>query len=521
MPFLGFLMRFERRVTDEGTPYMSYAAKHKLRGVIICLKVFSRLANLLNTMLSLPFARHTNRHLILGRIGKFPFAPLYKIPYSALRSHLHIIGRSGNGKSKALEHIVYQHIVNGIGCGVIDPHGTLIDDLLRYLITHRVLDDPEIRNRIIYIDPTRTDYVIPFNVLSTQDEPYKVVALVLEAFRRTFLTLQAAPHFENLMTHALLVLIKCHKTLMDLTRLLVDQQWREELLAQAGNPKLTSFFHDRYDRWGREAPMMRESTLNKVTAFALNPYLEVMLGQPQNRLDMKALMDEGKIFLLNLGKLDTETNRLLGSLIMTSFELAMFRRENTNLWPLTVDEFASYMGSDASVTTMAHILSQARKFGLGLCVSHQTLSQLTPTMLGALGNTDTRMVFSVDRNDAEFFAKAIGRVDTEAIKREPKTESQHEVFSPLPEQWEEWTDTLRFQQKRQMVVSTQNGKVASLWAVNIPQYTASEEDVENIRRESGQNYGIPYEEAKRNIEVSFTEDEVLRASDAPISDRVA
>lgn len=458
-------------------------------------------ATLLEPMLALPFAPRSSRQLIVGRMGCFPFAPLYTIPYASLRSHLHVIGRTGQGKSKVLETIIYQHIANGMGCGVIDPHGTLVDDLLRQLLTRRVLDNPAIRSRIIYVDPTRTDYIVPFNILATQDEPYKVVASVLEAFRRTFATIRdAAPHFDNLITHALLVLIKCQQTLMDLTRLLVDQAWREQRLAQAGDPNLTSFFHDRYDRWGREAPMMRESTLNKVTAMSINPYLDVMLGQLENRLDMKALMDEGKIFLLNLGALDPETNRLLGSLVMTSLELAMFRREQTSLWPLTIDEFPSYMASESSITTLTHILSQARKFGLGLCVAHQTLSQLTPKMLGALGNTDTRMIFSVDRHDAEFFAKAIGRVDTEAIKREPKTERQHEVFSPLPEQWEVWTDRLRFQPKRRMIVSRQDGKVASLWAINIPRYTASEEELESIRREAGGNHGIPYVQAKYKLE---------------------
>src|SRR5690606_12791570 len=131
---------------------------------------------------------------------------------------------------------------------------------------------------------------------------------------------------------------------------LVDADWRDELLAQAGEPKLTSFFHDRYDQWGKEAPLMRESTLNKVTAFAINPYLEVMLGQQENRLDLKKIMDEGKILLLNLGHLDIETNRLLGSLVMTSFELAMRRRQNTSLWPLTIDEFAQYMANEGSIT---------------------------------------------------------------------------------------------------------------------------------------------------------------------------
>lgn len=174
-------------------------------------------------MLSLPLLGHSGEQtLVLGRFWRIPVSPTYRVPYSVLRAHMHVIGRSGKGKSKALESIVYQHIVNGIGCGLIDPHSTLIDDLLRYLITRRVLDNPEIRRRIVYVDPTRKDYVIPFNVLATQDEPYNVVAAVLEAFRRTFPTLREAPHFENLMTHALLLLIRTKKTLMDLTRLLVD-----------------------------------------------------------------------------------------------------------------------------------------------------------------------------------------------------------------------------------------------------------------------------------------------------------
>ncbi len=453
-------------------------------------------------MLSLPFLHSSGRDLILGRVGRTFFSPLYRVPYPALKAHMHVIGRSGKGKSKALEHIVCQHISNGVGCGLIDPHSVLIDDLLRHLITRRILDNQDIRRRIVYVDPTRTDYVIPFNVLATEDEPYKVAASVLEAFRRTFPTLKEAPHFENLMTHALLVLIRTDKTLMDLTRLLVDQEWREGILAQAGEPKLTSFFHDRYDQWGREAPVMRESTLNKVTAFAINPYLEVMLGQRENHLDLKKIMDEGNIFLLNLGNLDTETNRFLGSLVMTSFELAMRRREQTSLWPLTIDEFAQYMANEGSVTTLAHILSEARKFGLGLCISHQTLSQLTPRMLGALGNTDTRMIFGVDRYDAEYLAKVIGRVDTEAIKREPKTETQHEVFSSTQEQWEQWYDSLRFQLPRHAMVMSGDKPAVSITTLSIPAYTATEEQVEVIRRESVMRYGIPYEQAKRNVEAN-------------------
>ncbi len=451
-------------------------------------------------MLSLPFGRPRSQYLTLGKVGKAFFSPLFRVPYPALRAHMHVIGRSGRGKSKALENIVCQHIANGLGCGLIDPHSALIDDLLCSLVSRRVLDNSDIRSRIVYVEPTRTDYVIPFNVLASQDEPYKVVASVLEAFRRTFPTLKEAPHFENVMTHALLVLVKTKKTLMDLMRLLTDADWRERLLAEAGEPKLTAFFHDRYDQWGREAPLMRESTLNKVTAFTINPYLELMLGQKDNRLDLRQIMDEGKILLLNLGNLDTETNRLLGSLVMTGFELAMRRRQHTSLWPLTIDEFAQYMANEGSVTTLAHMLSEARKFGLGLCISHQTLSQLTPRMLGALGNTDTRMIFGVDRYDAEYLAKIAGRVDTEAVKREPNTDTQYELFSSTQEQWEQWHDHLRFQPPRQAMVMTGDNPAVSITTLAIPRYTATKEQVEAVRRESVQRHGIAYEEARHTVE---------------------
>jgi hypothetical protein len=455
-------------------------------------------------MLRLPFVQPKPPHLILGTIGRRFLAPTFRVPYPALKAHMHVIGRSGRGKSKALETIVCQHIANGYGCGLIDPHAALIDDLLRNLITQGVLNDPTVRSRIIYVDPTRTDYVIPFNVLASEDEPYKVAASVLEAFRRTFPTLKEAPHFENLMTHALLVLIKAGKSLMDLTRLLVDADWREYLLVQAGEPQLTAFFHDRYDQWGKEAPLMRESTLNKVTAFAINPYLQVMLGQAENHLDLKRIMDEGKILLLNLGHLDVETNRLLGSLVMTSFELAMRRRENTQLWPLTIDEFAQYMANEGSVTTLAHLLSEARKFGLGLCISHQTLSQLTPRMLGALGNTDTRLIFGVDRYDAEYLAKIVGRVDTEAIKREPRTDSQYELFSSTQEQWEQWYDQLRFQPPRHAMAMTGDSPAIRIRTLNVPHYEATDEQLEQVRAESAARYGLPYHQARQNVEYGKT-----------------
>ncbi|MBN1814475.1 MAG: TraM recognition domain-containing protein [Anaerolineae bacterium] len=409
---------------------------------------------------------------------------------------------SGKGKSKLLEYGLYQDIAAERGCGLIDPHSLLADDLLRLLLTKGVLGKADVRQKLVYVDPARPDYVIPFNVLATQaDHPYDVAATVLEAFRRTWPEcLKEAPHFSNVVTAALIVLIENGLTLIDMPRLLTDAGFRERCLGQVNDSSVIEFFHDRYDRWGREAPVLRESALNKIGAFSLNPRLKLMLGQKANHLDFRAIMDEGKVLLLDLGHSDGETNRLIGSLVVTGLELAMRRRRNRKLWNLTIDEFAGYVANEGSVRTLAHVFSEGRKFKMSMTVAHQDLSQLTPRMLGALSNVQTKVVFGIGRHDAEYFAKLVGYVNTEAIKRDPKTETQYELFSSLPEQWEQWVDRLRFQPPRRATVSTHDGRVVSMHTMTIPRYTATDEQVEEIRRESLARYGIPYAEAVRNLE---------------------
>ncbi len=178
----------------------------------------------------------------------------------------------------------------------------------------------------------------------------------------------------------------------------------------------------------------------------------------------------------------------------------MRRRKKDHLWNLTIDEFAGYVANEGSVVTLAHVFSEGRKFRMSMTVAHQDLSQLTPRMIGALSNVQTKVIFGVGRHDAEYFAKLVGRVDTEAVKRDPKTEAQHELFSPLPEQWEKWVDRIRFLPPRHATVATQDGMVDTIRTITIPPYAALDEEVEEIRRESLKNYGIPYTQALRNLD---------------------
>jgi hypothetical protein len=165
-------------------------------------------------MLHLPFLHHQNRgDLVLGRLWRFPISPLLRVTASARTAHLYVIGMSGKGKSKLLEYCLYQDITAGRGCGLIAPHSLLVDDLLRLLITRNILANSDIYHRLIYVDPARTDYVIPFNVLATQAEhPYDIAAVVLEAFRRIWSEcLKEAPHFSNVVTTALIVLYELYE----------------------------------------------------------------------------------------------------------------------------------------------------------------------------------------------------------------------------------------------------------------------------------------------------------------------
>lgn len=438
--------------------------------------------------------------LVLGRLGHTRFSRLLRVPTNVRSGHGYVVGLSGSGKSKFLEHCIFQDIAAGRGVGLVDPHSLLVDDLLKYAITTGALLNLNIREKLIYVDPTREDFVIPFNVLSSPDTPYDTATSILEAFRRTWPeSLKEAPHFSNVVTAALIVLIENNLTLMDMPRLLTNQEFREDCLQKVTEHSVIEFFHDRFDKWGKEAPLMRESTLNKIGAFSLNPRLKMMLGQSANHLDFRKIMDEGEILLLDLGRADVETNRLIGSLVTTGLERAMRRRQNRNLWNLVIDEFAGYVANEGSVKSLAHVFSEGRKFRLSMTVAHQDLSQLTPRLLGALSNVQTKVIFQVGRLDAEYFAKLVGRVNTEAVKRTPKSDTQHELFESLTEQWEHWIDAIRFQRSRTAMVAIGEGKVKTIETITIPPYTATDSDVEAIKQESLQRYGITNHIAVKNI----------------------
>ena len=446
--------------------------------------------------------------LTIGSYGPFGLLRC-RLSLDDFDTHLYVVGKTKKGKSKFLEHVACQLIELGQGCGILDPHSDLVDDALAHLAPH--LQDETAREQVIYFDPSRDDWLVPFNVLNAPYEPYTVAQNVLEAFRRTWPeSLAVAPRFSNIVLAALLLLIEKQLTLVEMPRLLTDRTWRDSLLGGCSNVEVIRFFRDRYDRWGREQAMVVESVLNKVGAFVINPRLRLILGQKENGLPFRQIMDEGKVLICDLGRIDGETRRLLGSLITTGLEQAAFSRKDTprekrRPFYFLIDEFQDYCANEGSVQTLARILSECRKFGLHLGLAHQTESQLGGDRLrGALENAQLRVVFGTGRRTAQALVEELFAPRLRDVKHEVDDETQrertHPTFFSLAEQWESYTQQTQRLPRRSILVQLPERKmVRRLRTIDVPDKMLSSEGLERLKRDLTRGSGISCDAMARAI----------------------
>lgn len=445
--------------------------------------------------------------LELGRRPGFGTAS-YRVQDQERSTRTYVIGVTGKGKSKLLEHLLFQDVIHGRGCGVLDPHSDLADDLLRYLLSSPRRSAGH-WSRIIYFDPSRDDYLIPFNVLKSGLSPYETAQNVVEAFRRTWpKALDEAPRFANIATAGILTLVAHDLTLVELLRLLTDRAFRERLVAGIEDPELAAFWTERYERWGRETPLMIESILNKVTAFTLNPQLRLLLGANENGLDFRRIMDSGQVLIVNLGRCDAETRRLVGSLVVTGLEQAARsrrdQREDRTPFYFCIDEFQDFCANDGAAQTLAQILSECRKFGLHLTLSHQTLSQVNERMQGALGNIQLKIVFGVSRQDAEILARHLFQVNGEQVKHRVRNTDQqsrsHPVFYSLPEIWERGIQSLQNLPSRYAFVQSRKQPRANrIQTITVRHAEIEEETLETHKVELLRQVALRTSEISRQI----------------------
>ena len=317
--------------------------------------------------------------------------------------HMYVVGKTGMGKSTLLENMAAQDIQNGEGMAFIDPHGSAAETLLDYVPEHRI-------NDVVYFAPFDLNNPVSFNVMEDvgPDKRHLVVSGLMSTFKKIWVDAWSA-RMEYILTNALLVLIEYpDTTLLSVNRLFSDKTYRKQVVDYCKDPAVKAFWTEEFanytDRFAAEAlPAIQ----NKIGQFTGNPLIRNIIGQPHSSFDIRKIMDEKKILIMNLSKgLVGETNaNLLGSMLTTRIYLAAMSRadlpvEQMRTMPnfyFYVDEFQSFANA-----TFANILSEARKYHLNLIIAHQYIEQMEEDVRNAVfGNVGTTIAFRVGPFDAE------------------------------------------------------------------------------------------------------------------------
>ncbi len=317
--------------------------------------------------------------------------------------HMYVVGKTGMGKSTLLENMAAQDIQNGEGMAFIDPHGSAAETLLDYVPEHRIKD-------VVYFAPFDLSNPISFNVMEDvgPDKRHLVVSGLMSTFKKIWVDAWSA-RMEYILTNALLALIEYpDTTLLSVNRLFSDKAYRKQVVDYIKDPAVKAFWTEEFanytDRFAAEAlPAIQ----NKIGQFTGNPLIRNIIGQPHSSFDIRKIMDEKKILIMNLSKgLVGETNaNLLGSMLTTRIYLAAMSRadlpvEKMRTMPnfyFYVDEFQSFANA-----TFANILSEARKYHLNLIIAHQYIEQMEEDVRNAVfGNVGTTISFRVGPFDAE------------------------------------------------------------------------------------------------------------------------
>jgi hypothetical protein len=318
--------------------------------------------------------------------------------------HVYILGQTGTGKSGALELLTISDIYYDQGFAVIDPHGDYAQHILSF-IPRRRIDD------VVYFNPADTDYPIGFNPLEVQDKTLKghISSELVGVLKRLFAE-SWGPRLEYILRYTLLALLDYpNATMLDITRMLTDKKFRANVVSYIDDPVVRNFWVTEFAAWNDKfATEAVAPVLNKVGAFTANPMIRNIIGQPKSTFNLRKIMDDGKILIVNLsrGLMGEDNAGILGAMMVTKIQLAAMGRadvETSQRRPfyLYVDEFQNF-----ATDSFAVILSEARKYALNLTVANQYISQMSqPVRDAVFGNVGTIVSFRVSPDDSPFLQK--------------------------------------------------------------------------------------------------------------------
>lgn len=337
--------------------------------------------------------------------------------------HMYVIGKSGSGKSVLLSYMARQDIQNGDGVCVVDPHGDLVEEILQFVPKERAKD-------VIVFDPADTERPMGLNLLEahTSEEKDRASLDAMSIFIKLFGDEIFGPRIQHYFRNGCLTLMDDEEdgaTLIDVPRLFVDEDFQRYKVAKVKNPVVRAFWENEMAKTGaREKEEMIPYFSSKFGPFITNTTMRNIIGQPKSAFNIRQIMDEKKILLVNLskGKIGDINAQLLGLIFVNKINMAAMSRvdileSDRKDFYLYVDEFQNF-ATDA----LATILSEARKYHLALIMAHQYIAQLTKTPTGhddtrvrdaVFGNVGTMMSFKVGADDAEYLAKEYAPVLSE------------------------------------------------------------------------------------------------------------
>jgi hypothetical protein len=334
------------------------------------------------------------------------------------RRHMYVIGQTGVGKSNYLQEMAKKDARAGKGFCFIDPHGDAIEDILTAIPKERAED-------VIVFDPADIARPIGINMLEYDpahpEQKTFVINEMIGIFDQLYdMKATGGPMFEQYMRNAMLLIMEhpeSGSTLMEIPKVLADEEFRRYKLAHCTNPIVRDFWLKEAEKAGGEASLanMVPYITSKLTTFISNDMMRPIIAQQESALNFRELMDGGKIVLINLskGKIGEINARLLGMVVVGKILMAALSRvdqpeaERRDFY-LYLDEF-----QNVTTTSIAQILSEARKYKLVLILAHQFIGQLKEEISKAVfGNVGSLITFRVGPEDAEFLEKQFAPVFT-------------------------------------------------------------------------------------------------------------
>ncbi len=347
--------------------------------------------------------------------------------------HMAVLGKTGSGKSSLLKFLAAQDIEAGRGFLYFDLHGDATPFLLSAIAREEWRRQEHLSDRVIVISPADRESSVGMNPLEDAEPDFVRIGEFAEVLRQRWNLDHFGARTDELLRNALYVLAANGLTLLELSPLLTHAGYLKKCLKETPNAEVRHYFESRFGT--ASEPMkatMREPILNKTSAFTSDIRFRHIVGQPASTFSMKEAMDRGYWVIVNLEKGKLGAHALtLASMLFAVAKNALFAREKRKLFSIYADEFQNLVAQSSDIETM---LSEARKFGVGIVTANQFLDQYPAQMRSAVLSVGSLIAFQLTSGDATIIAQILdgGRPLVERLKNLPQ---RHFVLKSGADVW--------------------------------------------------------------------------------------